>query len=642
MRSSSKKNICLLNKLVFVLFTGALFFSCSKDLSETEFLNQLKKIDTYIATNQYSDAISLLKKSEKKTYSVYSRISLYRRYASLGEEKSCERVLINALKKFPDNQQLSALYAKYLLNHNQLARALDVSKCLSGGKYGSIYSEAVIKNLKDYDKFVKGEYSGSLLDEEMGVIYNDIYNSTGNTGYLINRALISLAVGKYSEAASFECGDLENSKDCLFWALVHYDNKNYDRVITLLDCVKSPVLQATAASLLSDSYVMVGDGWTGEEVRKSYIDSYDISGASSHLLINSCLWAYRNEDYKRAYDLLINALSNENVDKNGLITYGKLAWLDNQSVAVTPLEQAVRKTTMRTAKMKAYDERPKFVISDAMDRLRSAIENQKKDGNVDPFLLVEYLSLYMRINEGEPLKSKTALLWKTLEQNEIQSNLYPAVLVRFCVNMFLSYGLYDDARNLFTNYLNAKYSLLSSYEDSENEEVKLDIFGGEKKIKLEYVPQNILDSTFGELVSKNVSMMDIWEIETAAYFALLDKKGEAAQKLFEYIVFDHSYIQNKTDFDVRYVVTDASDCAVVNLAMIYASMGDVRRALSLYGLAAGRTKDVSLKSKILYTTAYLQHSINEDEKALLSLNYCLALDPGNVDARLLKIKINRK
>ena len=85
------------------------------------------------------------------------------------------------------------------------------------------------------------------------------------------------------------------------------------------------------------------------------------------------------------------------------------------------------------------------------------------------------------------------------------------------------------------------------------------------------------------------------------------------------------------------IVSFSRLCSVtsaVNLAGIYASEGDLKKALNLYGLSSGRTKSRKLKSKILYLTALVQEDMKNTDGAVLSLEYALSLDPMNAQARL--------
>ena len=79
--------------------------------------------------------------------------------------------------------------------------------------------------------------------------------------------------------------------------------------------------------------------------------------------------------------------------------------------------------------------------------------------------------------------------------------------------------------------------------------------------------------------------------------------------------------------------------SAVNLASVYAGTGELNRALSLYGLAGGRTKNKKLKSKILYRTALVQSDMQNKDGAILSLEYAVSLNPMNAEARLLEKKL---
>ena len=101
--------------------------------------------DILIADNQFSDAVKELKKIEKQVYDSWSYIGIYKRYAKIGEDKRAEKIIKKALKKNSHNPELAAVYSAYLLRHNRLDEAKKLSEQLKGTKYGSLYSEAVLK-----------------------------------------------------------------------------------------------------------------------------------------------------------------------------------------------------------------------------------------------------------------------------------------------------------------------------------------------------------------------------------------------------------------------------------------------------------------------------------------------------------------
>ena len=176
--------------------------------------------------------------------------------------------------------------------------------------------------------------------------------------------------------------------------------------------------------------------------------------------------------------------------------------------------------------------------------------------------------------------------------------------------------------------------------DAQDEKVEYDIFGGEKTYSAPPVPEFVTRAAFGDRAADYANTMETWEIETAAYFALLDNNISAARRLYEYALFETGGART-VEADGQ-IVSFSRLCAVnsaVNLAVIYASDGELKRALNLYGLASGRTKDKKLKSKILYRTALVQSDLQNKEGSILSLEYALSLNPMNADARLMLRKL---
>ena len=86
----------------------------------------------------------------------------------------------------------------------------------------------------------------------------------------------------------------------------------------------------------------------------------------------------------------------------------------------------------------------------------------------------------------------------------------------------------------------------------------------------------------------------------------------------------------------------AASSSAANLAMIYSSMGERNRALALYSLAAGKSKSMQIKSKLLYRSAKIQIDAGDIDGAKTSLRYSISLDQSNADARLLKRQLDVK
>ena len=154
------------------------------------------------------------------------------------------------------------------------------------------------------------------------------------------------------------------------------------------------------------------------------------------------------------------------------------------------------------------------------------------------------------------------------------------------------------------------------------------------------VPDFVMKAAFGNRASEYVSTMEVWEIELAAYFSLIDENMDAAKRLYEYAVFETGGVNALQKNNAIIAISPlAQVTSATNLAMLYAASGDLKKSVSLFGLASGRTRDKKIKSRILYKTALVQIDLGNTDEAVLSLNYAISLDPMNANARLLRKKI---
>ena len=632
---------------IFTVLAGIFFASCSKS-DDSSFMSAMESVDVFIKNGDVGEAMRLLKKSEKKAFSSFARIGIYRRYMKLGEEKRAENVLAKGIKKLPESPELSAVYGHFLLRHDRISEAISVTKNLEGTQYGSIRSEAIMREILHSSDDSQSDIKSQFFTQGISSAYYDTYVGTNDPRWLRNCAIIYLLRGEYVMAASLQADfNFEDSQDALFWAFVQYDSGNFDVAAKNLEYVRSSLLRGSAALLASDAYMRLDDEKSSEDAREEYILWAEQNGAKvvPSILVNSSLYAFRHENYRKSYEYLINALVFEPDFIPALISYGKLSWQDSQPIQMTELEKALRKTTLRTNKMREYDERPKFTIEDALFRMNETLERESKAGlkhNDD--LIVERLSLYLKNNSNLNLTQKTAAIWQELEQNRLGTNLYPSHLVQFAVQKFLSYGLIDEGRELFMNYIDAKFDLnyrRQQADSGKTESVKTDIFGGEKIEKIPVIPESVARLAFGDRAADKSDRMEIWEIEFAAYFSLLEKNISAAKRLYEYVIFETGGVKraNATG-NITSVSPLAASSSAANLAMIYSSTNEKEKALSLYSLAAGKTHSNQTKSKLLYRAARIQVSLDDLEAARTSLDYSLSLDMSNADARLLRRQIN--
>ena len=625
--------------LVLSLLCAGLFFSCSKSENQS-FLSQLEHIDAFIRQGQPTDAMRLLKKAEKEAFSAFARLGIYRRYITLGERELAEKVLLNALKSLPDNAELTAVYAQFLLRQKRFDEAVEKSRALAGTRYGSLYSESVLRKVVEHAK------DGSFYSRDLASVYYDAFVGTGNTRWLMNSALLCLLAGDYETAAALQDvrpqyqqeKSIRSMAEMLFWAYVQYDAENYDVCLDNLSKVRSEVLLPAAAELASDAYVMLNDKDSAEASRKVVLQYKTEKSApvSPAVKVNSAIWAQERGEFQRAYDLIFDAVTNNADYVPALVTYGHFAYEDSLPPTMTDLEKSLRLTEFRTHTMQAYDDRPKVLISDALYRMENCLAAEKAEGKeIDEDLILAQCSLYFKTTPDLTQTAKLAHIWKLLEENEMGRSLYPPKLVQLAVHELLANGKTEEARLLFTEYLDARYSLKK--DEPAASQMLVDVFGGERPAPKNSIPPEVLRGTFGDRAAKGVNSMEIWEGETAAYFTLLDENLAAARRLYEYVLFETGGLHRKSDrAPIVSMSPLASPVTACNLAMLYSSTGDKKNALALYGLAAGRTRNPMEKADILYRTAVIQNELGDDNGALLSLEYCLSLNPIHADARLLR------
>lgn len=618
-----------------IVLTAALFLSCSRDSEPASFLTSLDKVDSYIRTGQTSDALKLLKKTSKQAFSAYARIGIYKRYITLGERGLAEKTLVKAIKKIPENEELRALYGTFLLRSNRTAEALKQTEGLAGTKYGSVYSEAV---LKECDRSYE-----NLTASKMVPVYVDAYNSTQNDKWLVNASLPYLSAGDYSAASAMQ-QDF-NPQNALFWAKVQYDGGNYDLCVQNIEQLDSASLNGDAATLASDAYFMLGDFDSAEKERSKLLALSDLEynvKIPKILAVNSAIWSYNSKDYVRAYNLLTSIVLKDSDFVPALLTYGKFSVLDSEEREIDTLERELLKTDLRSISMKQNDERPRFLIDDAMYRIDGALMRQRADANihVSDELIVEKLSLFLQSKAGLPLDRRLSEIWNTLEKNETGTDLYPPLLVNYAIVQLLRYSREQDARNLFQNYLDARYKMNPEAKDQKNK-IKYDIFGGEHHYSSPVVPDWVTKAAFGDRAAQYANTMEVWEVEFAAYFAMLDKNLTAARRLYEYVLFETGGVKRLQSENTIAAISPLTEISsALNLALIYSSSGENEKAVALYGLSSGKTRDKKLKSQILYKNAVVQLDMKNTKGAILSLDYAISLDPLNAEARLLRKKLN--
>ena len=156
--------------VIFILITAV---SCSLKSDDTAFLSELDVIDALILHGDVDSAVKRLHKAESKALNVYSTLGIYRRYVLMGNDIEAQRFISSAVKKNPDNAELSAVYVHFLLRHDKVSEALELGKKLAGSKYESLYSEAVFKNMMNSGR-------NSLFEEYLKESFVSVFKAAYN------------------------------------------------------------------------------------------------------------------------------------------------------------------------------------------------------------------------------------------------------------------------------------------------------------------------------------------------------------------------------------------------------------------------------------------------------------------------------
>lgn len=632
-----------------------LFSSCKNNAkTEKSFVNMLDMVDALVATGETSEAMSVLKKAEKSAYSSFARLSVYKRYVTLGDEKKAENVLVTGLKKIPGNPEISCVYAQYLLRTGKIEEALKISEVLKDTKYATVYSEAFFKSKRK--AFDAQKNPQVYLEDDMNEVYDMAFKGTGDERWLVNAALSELVKGnyqkaaaKYSYAAKTEDGESVKARP-YFWGLVNFDSGNYATAMNLFQNVKEPIRIEFANYLVADCYQLLGDEDASQERRNEIFERKQVNDAASkNLYMNSALWAKEKGEKRFEYEML-SLLVNKFPDYvPGLSAYGDYSVESNSPKFKSDLEKELRMKALSreskllfTKQMSEFDDIPRVPVEDALFRMNEILETQKEiERAVDYNLVIAEKNLRHKVYFLNNNTAKFGDLWRTLEQYQLGKNLYPSKVAHWVIRKFLETldeNYIKEAKKIFLSYMDSKYISKTAQAEEElqkdlraqallngESDVDVDIFGGEKPKKRE--PSLFEKMSFYEKIASAVDEVDLWEAETAAYYAIKDKDINSGLRLLEYVV-------NESPMKYK-----ASVSSKMNLAMILSSIGEKKRALSIYGDAMGITRDRQTKAEILYRMAKVQLDLKDERNGILSLEYCISLDPGHASARLLLGKI---
>ena len=550
MNRRMERKIFLPVLLVLCIFV----FSCSKSASRMSFTSSLDQIDALINQNQYADAEKELGKLEKFAYGSWAEIGIFRRYCQIGCNQKAEKVLLNGLKKNPENLELNAVYTHFLMRNKKLDEALAAGKCLQGTKYGSLYSEAVLKDtLKKADSSALAKIFHS---DDYFPVYYDAYKGTGDNAWLRNCALLRLYRGEYTSACAVHPDQVFGVDDAYFWALVMYDGSCFadsiqysETALKMLDSGNAGRFKKTSkkslVALTADSYISLSDAERAETVRSSYLDSisdyrtgwilpegYENDTELPVIFVNSAKWSRDNLEEDRCVALLSLCVESWPDYVPALTAYADFALSSNKALPEDNVVRELRDAGLATLEMGKYDNRARIPVSDAIYKIDESLKREK-----NPLLYIVRLDIRYKIETKLSDKEKTADIWRILEENMVRPSVFDELLLSYAENYFLSSKDYENAWTLFYKYISKKYDISA-------------------------------DSAFWENMIRSIHSFTLKENELAAYFASMALRSEDAVCLYENAVYENGLAGTEGNVSAL-----ASDKACLNLAMIYNSLG---------------------------------------------------------------------
>lgn len=601
--------------IVILLVSMIALSSCKFKAEQKSLTLYFEVIDSMISDGDFKSALKELKRTEKIAYDSWSYIGIYKRYAQIGEDKRSEKLLKKALRKNAHNQELLAVYTSYLLRHNRVDEAAKKGEELRGGKYGSLYSEAVLRIEKS--KVSSSDNPEYYKDPKFYEIYYDAYKANENNLWLRNCAVYHLNLGYYEQAGSLSPSHYSDADDAYFWAMVLFDSGRYFDAASAIKASKQflevyPHLRSgknehpsliQLVALESDSYMAVSEVDLADQARREILVDLDslenVSGEDEQMLqmitTNSVIYANNTDNRDSGYDVLLFMVNKWPNYQDGLSLYSKFAFDSNQGREETSEEKTLREIGLASLSMEKFDSRKIIPIEDAVYRLNKALEEEK-----NPYLEIIKLDLKYKLDDSYTEKQKTADLWNILESNYSEEVKFHSLLVQYALAYLLRTGQYDDAYTLFYKYMTTTYDFTT-------------------------------DEDFWTQVHRVLTKLDEKMAEFCAYFAARQNRYDETLRFYEYCVYEAGGNQ-KEGIVSPYVST----ISCMNLADAYYSIGKKELALDLYGKASGRESSNYLRSEIHCRIAKIYITMGDKKNALRSIEYANGVYPANARANLLK------
>ena len=461
-----KKGVFVIAVLVFI----SLFYSCGVTVRES-FFTGLANSDYAIARAQYEQAYKVLKKLEKKAINSEQVLSISKRYINMHYYPAAKKMLSKAVKKFPNDTRLVALYSWVLLKCDDITLAYENSKILENTDYCGIYAESALKEfsnrLEKNNDLENKNLENPALSERLSVeqikeeyikqdlqnVYLIAYRVSNQTKFLQNAAIYECCKGNFSKAFSYHPIKLPNDESAEFWMLVSYDSQNYLKTIE-----DASVIGNRDAKLKAKSYVLSADAYLRMKeivlAQKMWDSAFTLDERSEPSVFVNYALSYINQgEIEKAVKYVKKAVELFPDYFPSLSLYCQFAINDSVKPSESSLALALRKTGLRSLEMIELDKREKIQISDALYRMEQSYERTK-----NPKIQVELLKLKWANEANLSKMEMISDIWSLLESFYTNEEQGDNSVLDFAIETFMKQDEFLSSSMLLEKRLQSEFS----------------------------------------------------------------------------------------------------------------------------------------------------------------------------------------
>lgn len=419
---------------ILIIITCLLLAACTKSSQDASFIEKMDIIDGCIASKQYTQAYSLLKKASKKAYSSFYRLSIARRALQLRQIDFAEEWLADSLEKYPKSTEIRAVYAHLLINKKEYKEAEIISLPLLGTSYGSIYAETLLK---------QGNSDTNWLSSDFIQPYLDLAKTTGNPGFSKNAAIIYALSGDFESALECIPESITLYDNPYFWALLSYDAGLYSESFlytSMCEPSSDMYLLAADASLAGENIPQASQCW--QRLCAEYPDVSPIP------FVNQARYEMLSQNMIEGKDYLEKLVAFFPTYGQGLSLFGEYALLSVKEQREDLLTQTIRSKGVKTLQMELDDTIPRIQPSYVINLMDKALLEEKEG-----YLQIARMKLVWNISKNYSNQEKMVDMWNLLEKNILEPFSYPIELVRYSIWLFLNCKEVDIASSFFEEHI---------------------------------------------------------------------------------------------------------------------------------------------------------------------------------------------